>query len=81
MELFIKIREKKFFFKILPEKDMSLFKYVLKMKKKLMPLKIKNKIIPSLKWSIIKSVPAYSNTSKKCQLCLTGKFEISNYPN
>ena len=28
------------------------------------------KIMPSLKWSIIKSVPNYSNVSRKCQLCL-----------
>ena len=33
------------------------------------------------KWYIIKSVPAYSNISKKCQLCLQEKFEILNYPN
>ena len=38
------------------------------------------KIMPSLKWSIIKSVPTYSNISKKCQLCLQEKFEILNYP-
>ena len=35
----------------------------------------------SLKWSIIKSLPAYSNISKKCQLCLEEKFEILNYSN
>ena len=35
--------------------------------------------MPSLKWYIIKSVPAYSNISKKCQLCLQEKFEILNY--
>ena len=37
--------------------------------------------MPSLKWSIMKSVPAYSNISKKCQLCLQEKFEILNYSN
>ena len=52
----------------------TLSKYVWEMKKNL-------KIIPSLKWSIIKPVPAYSNISKKSQLCLQGKFEVLNYPN
>ena len=37
--------------------------------------------MPSLKWSIIKSVPDYSDIYKKCQLCLQEKFEILNYPN
>ena len=37
--------------------------------------------MPSLKWSLVKSVPAYSNISKKSQLCLQEKFEILNYPN
>ena len=55
-------------------KDTTLSKYVWEIKRKL-------KIMPSLKWSIIKSVPAYSNISKKCQLCLQEKFEILNYPN
>ena len=36
---------------------------------------------PSLKWHITKSVPAYSNFSKKCQLCLQEKFEILNSSN
>ena len=44
-------------------------------------IKEKSKIMPSLKWSIIKSVPAYSNISKKCHLCLQEKFEILNYTN
>ena len=39
------------------------------------------KIMPSLKWPIIKSVPAYSNISKRCQLCLQEKFEILYCPN
>ena len=41
--------------------------------------------IPPMKNSLtylkIKSVPAYSSISKKCQLCLQEKFEILNYPN
>ena len=36
------------------------------------------KIMPSLKWSIIKSVQTYSNISKKYQLCLLEKFK--NFP-
>ena len=54
--------------------DTTLSKYVWEVKRKL-------KIMPSLKWYIIKSVPAYSNISKKCQLCLQEKFEILIYPN
>ena len=49
--------------------DTTLSKYVWEVKRKL-------KIMPSLKWSIIKSVPVYSNISKKCQLCLQEKFLI-----
>ena len=41
--------------------DTTLSKYVWEIKRKL-------KIMPSLKWYIIKSVPAYLNMSKKCQL-------------
>ena len=54
--------------------DTTLSKYVWEIKRKL-------KIMPSLKWSIIISVPAYSNISKKCRLPLQEKFEILNYPN
>ena len=36
--------------------------------------------MPPLKY-IIKFVPAYSNISKKRQLCLQEKFEILNYSN
>ena len=54
--------------------DTTLFKYVWDVKRKL-------KIMPSLKWYIIKSVPAYSNISKKCQLRLQEKSEIRNYLN
>ena len=49
-----------------------LSKYIWEIKKKF-------KIMPSLKWYIIKSVPDYSNISKKCQLCLQEKFGILNY--
>ena len=55
-------------------KNTTFFKYVWEIKEKF-------KIMPSLKWSIIKSVSAYSNISKKCQLCLQEKSEIINYPN
>ena len=54
--------------------DTTLSKYVWEVKRKL-------KIMSSLKWYIIKSVPAYSNISKKCHLCLQEKFEILNDPN
>ena len=54
--------------------DTTLSKYVWKIKRK-------PRIMPSLKWHIIKSVPDYSNISKKYQLCLQEKFEILNYPN
>ena len=52
-------------------KDITLSKNVWEVKEKF-------KIKPSLKWSMIKSVPAYSNISKKCQLYLQEKFEILN---
>ena len=52
--------------------DTTLSKYVWEVKRKL-------KIM--LKWYIVKSVPAYSNIFKKCELCLQEKFEILNYPN
>ena len=41
----------------------------------------KYKETPSLKWSIVKSVPKYSNITKKCLLCLHQKLEIINYLN
>ena len=44
-------------------------------------VKDKYKETPSLKWSIVKSVPEYSNITKKCLLCLYEKLEIINYPN
>ena len=51
--------------------DTTLSKYVWEENRKL-------KKMPSLKRYIIKSVPAYSNISKKCQLCFQEKFEILN---
>ena len=36
--------------------------------------------IPSLKWSIITVLPAYSNITKRCQLCLYEKYAIFTYP-
>ena len=41
----------------------------------------KNQESPSISWSILKSVPAYSNMTKRCLLCLHEKFEIINYTN
>ena len=37
-------------------------------------------ITPTLKWSIIRRVKSYSNTTKKCPLCLSEKYEILKYP-
>ena len=42
-------------------------------------VKQKQKIDPILKWSILKSVPAYSNITKRCLLCLQEKLEIISY--
>ena len=33
----------------------------------------------TLKWSLVKSVPSYSNIYKKCLLCLNEKLEIVNF--
>ena len=35
--------------------------------------------LPTLKWSIVKSVSSHSNMSKKCLLCLPEKLEIVNF--
>jgi len=35
---------------------------------------------PTLKWSIVKRVPSYSNATKKYSLCLAEKYEILMYP-
>ena len=36
--------------------------------------------IPSLKQSLITFLPAYSNITKRCQLCLYEKYAIITYP-
>ena len=43
-------------------------------------MKDKHSINPNLMWCIVKSVPGYSNISKRCMLCLHEKYEILNYP-
>ena len=43
--------------------------------------KEKEKIDPILTWSILKSVPAYNNITKRCQLCLQEKLAIISYEN
>ena len=53
--------------------DTSLSKYMWEIKEK-------HQENPSLKWSIAKSVPAYSNIKKNCFLCLREKLEIVDYP-
>ena len=52
----------------------TLAQYVWKLKKK-------HNVVPTITWSIIKTVPAYSNTSGKCPLCLHEKYEILSYQN
>ena len=46
-------------------------------------IEIKDKYneMPSLKWSVVKSVPRYSNISKRCLLRLHEKVEIVDYTN
>ena len=53
--------------------DTTLAKYV-------WDIKEKYKETPVLKWSIVKTVPGYSNISKKCLLCLQEKLEILDFP-
>ena len=36
--------------------------------------------MPSLNWSIITVLPAYSNITKRCQLCLYEKYVVITYP-
>ena len=36
---------------------------------------------PNLNWEIVRSVPAYSNITKRCILCLYEKILIASYPN
>ena len=43
-------------------------------------IKEKHQENPSLKWSVVKTVPAYSNIVKKCLLRLHEKLEIVHYP-
>ena len=42
-------------------------------------MKKEAKTDPLLKWEILKTVPAYSNITKRCLLCLQEKFEILSY--
>ena len=53
-------------------KDTKLSQYV-------WSLKDKNIQSPTIRWSIIKTAPSYSNTSKKCPLCLNEKLGIIRY--
>ena len=43
-------------------------------------LKKSTKETPKLTWSVLRVVPAYSNISKWCLLCLNKKLLIANYP-
>ena len=43
-------------------------------------LKKSTKESPNLTWSLLKVVPAYSNISKQCLLCLNWKLLIVTYP-
>ena len=43
-------------------------------------MKDKQNISPSLMCCTVKSVPGYSNISKRCMLRLHEKYEILNYP-
>ena len=36
---------------------------------------------PEISWKIIISAPAYTNTSKRCTLCMEEKMAIITYPN
>ena len=53
-------------------KDTTLSRYIWEIKKEYNE-------IPTLKWSIVKSVPSYSNIPKKCLLGLHKKHEIVNF--
>ena len=53
-------------------KDTALSKYIWETKKEYNEM-------PTLKWSIVKYVPSYSNISKKCLLCLHEKLESVNF--
>ena len=43
-------------------------------------IKDKQNISPNLMRCIVKSVPGYSNISKRCMLCLLEKYETLNHP-
>ena len=43
-------------------------------------MKDKHIISPNLLWGMVKTVPGYSNISKRCMLRLHEKYEILNYP-
>ena len=47
----------------------------------LLDLKEKHNVFPTLTWSFGKSVPGYSNISKRCLLCLIEKVLIATYEN
>ena len=53
--------------------ETSLSKYIWEMKDK-------HNTTPNLTWCTVKSVPGYSNISKRCMLCLHEKYETLNYP-
>ena len=53
-------------------KDTTLSKYIWETKKEYNEM-------PTLNWLIVKSVPSYSNVSKKFLLCLHEKLEIVNF--
>ena len=42
--------------------------------------KHKIKQTPEISWKIVKSAPAYTDTSKRCVLCLEEKMAIITYP-
>ena len=52
--------------------ETSLSTYVWKIKKEIGQ-------IPTLAWSVVRTVSVYSNTTKKCGLCLHDKLEILMY--
>ena len=43
-------------------------------------MKDTKKEMPTIKWSIVKTAPAYNNISKRCYLCLEEKLAIIEYP-
>ena len=53
---------------------------IMKMKRYVWKIKNGTGQIPILRWSIVSTVPAYSNTTEKCTVCLHKKLEILMYP-